>query len=67
MNGLNKLLSIIERLRNELNELAEQLGVQAPEVIRKSAELDRMLNEYERRRLTVKQEKTMESKEMMVK
>lgn len=67
MNGLNKLLSIIEHLRDELNELAEQLGVQAPEVIRKSTELDRMLNEYERRRLTLKQEKTVESKEMMVK
>lgn len=43
----NKLLGKIEFLRNELNLLAKELGIRSPEVVKKSAELDKALNEYE--------------------
>lgn len=43
----NKLLGKIEFLRNELNSLAKELGIRSPEVVKKSAELDKALNEYE--------------------
>ncbi|MFF2483507.1 Spo0E family sporulation regulatory protein-aspartic acid phosphatase [Paenibacillus sp. NPDC058071] len=36
----------IERLRGELNELADRLGVTSRVVLLKSQELDKQLNEY---------------------
>lgn len=46
-----KLLLKIEFLRQELNLLGEKHGLHASEVIKKSTELDELLNQYQRLKL----------------
>jgi len=43
-----KLLLKIEFLRQELNMVGEKHGLQASEVIKKSTELDELINQYQR-------------------
>jgi hypothetical protein len=42
----NKLLYVIEKLRQQLNELAKNKYLTDPEVVRLSQRLDRLLNKY---------------------
>lgn len=43
---MQKLLEDIECVRAEMCQLADALGLLAPEVISKSQELDQLLNEF---------------------
>ncbi len=45
---IKRVIELIEKLRTELNELHESKELIDEEVIKKSQELDRLLNEYER-------------------
>ncbi len=48
MEDANQLLEKIERIRNEMMQLALQKGFQDKEVIGLSQELDKLLNKYNR-------------------
>ena len=43
-----KILKLIEELRAELKELLKKADLGDPEVLEKSRELDRFLNEYDK-------------------
>lgn len=44
----NELIKKIERLRRELNTLVLEMGTTAQAVLKKSMELDEVLNQYNR-------------------
>lgn len=47
MNGAKELLKHIERVRRELNEQVLRFGLHSDAVLKKSRELDQLLNAYQ--------------------
>ncbi|WP_256371070.1 aspartyl-phosphate phosphatase Spo0E family protein [Halobacillus sp. Marseille-Q1614] len=50
MNAERKLLNEIEDCRNEMNRLTKKYSLTSKHVVYVSAKLDRLLNEYEKKK-----------------